>query len=484
MRGFFLAIAFCFLLFGDTGRLPSQLFYNASQQQLSGSLLWVAAKAGHSDAQASLIDYATANNQPYWLEKLVALGHPEAAWALHHLLAEGSGEESLVRMAAKGGVPEAQLAFAMATEDAQEREKWLKKASANNYLPAQAALADWYLLNGKVDKARPLLERTQHAFVQSAFYLGRILIEDGQQEQGVKVLQKARDNGHPEAENWLKLIKKFPRRQLNSLSAITWPETKQCLQRIQLLSTSLATTERANMIYHRFINDKRLQSLPICVLPPEWVSADKLKCSDDWRGSGRLGCDIRPLSLAVKTRDITHAVIFHQTGKANIDNGVMFLDLTDSYDVFVHELAHFAGFIDEYPLSNNQANRYCNKQEVPNLIFDGELIYSPAETLKRWQSTDELEGIWPAKTCENNDTKAYKPSGEITFLEHHDSGTIPPIYLQLWKQQLADPTAARPIYMNLFQSFHRHKQSTQADVWLRKYEQSKLVHAKSESLDD
>ncbi|NMH58558.1 sel1 repeat family protein [Alteromonas ponticola] len=471
MRGFFLALALCFLLSGDSGRLPSQLFFNASQTTYAGSLLWLAAKGGDDEAQTALIEFSADREQTYWLNKLVALGHPEAAWALHRLLAKEEGDHSLIHMAAKGNVPEAQLAYAMATEDAVVRENWLLKASANNYLPAQAALADWYLLNGKVKKARPLLEKTQNAFTQSAFYLGRILIDEGKQEQGIEVLQRAVDEGHPEAEYWLDLIAKFPQRTIESIGSASWPADRQCRQRIQLFATSLATTERANSIYNQFNHDKRLSALPICLQKPIRIKAEKLACTDNWRQSGRLGCDIRPLSLVVKTRDLTHAVILHQSGKANVNNGVMFLDLTDTYDVFVHELAHFAGFIDEYPLSNGMANRYCNRQEAPNLIFDGELTYSPVETLSRWQQQPDFTGVWLAKTCENAQVKAYKPSNEVTFLEHHDSGKIPPIYLTLWQQQLQDPTALRPIYMNLFQSFHRNGQSTQADIWLRKYEQ-------------
>ncbi|MCW8092149.1 sel1 repeat family protein [Alteromonas sp. ASW11-130] len=473
MRGFFLALALCLLLASDSGRQPSQLFYNANFALHSGSLLWLASKVGHSDAQASLIDFSVQNEEPYWLKKLVALGHPEAAWSLHRLLANDESDQTLVRLAARGNVPEAQLAFAMATDDALVREKWLKKAASNNYLPAQAALADWYLLHGKVNLARPLLEKTQHAFTQSAFYLGRILIDEGKQNVGIQALQRAFENGHPDAKNWLTLIKHYPQREIDALGIGQWPATKQCKQRIQVFATSLATTERANAIYNQFVEDSRFSTLPICLQKPIRIKADKLNCTDNWRGSGRLGCDVRPLSLAVKTLDITHAVIIHQTGKANVDNGLMYLDLTDSYDVFIHELAHFAGFIDEYPITRNMANRYCNRQEAPNLIFDGELTYSPLATLKRWQERPEFDGIWPAKTCQYTDVQAYKPTGDITFLEHHDSGKIPTIYLTLWKQQLEDPTTSRPIYMNLFQSFHRNGQQTQADIWLRKYEQYK-----------
>ena len=40
--------------------------------------------------------------------------------------------------------------------------------------------------------------------------------------------------------------------------------------------------------------------------------------------------------------------MYAKKGKANVHNGIMFIDRQDSYDVFINELAHFAGFIDEY----------------------------------------------------------------------------------------------------------------------------------------
>jgi carboxypeptidase C (cathepsin A) len=92
-------------------------------------------------------------------------------------------------------------------------------------------------------------------------------------------------------------------------------------------------------------------------------------CSSNFDNEARLGCGLYPLSQLKTPLSFTHMVVFAEQGKANVNNGVMFLDQTDTYSVFVHELAHFAGFVDEYALPESLADYHCSKNLAPNLLL-------------------------------------------------------------------------------------------------------------------
>ena len=474
MRGLILAVLALFLLSGDTGSSVTQLLRNAANAANPAALLWSATLQKSERAQQALVTYAAENHNAYWLKRLVKIGNADAAWVLYERATPDADSSRLMRLAAMGNVPDAQLAYAMSVEDPSIRETWLLKAARQGYVPAQAALADWYLLQQLPEKARPWLEKTADLDAQSAFKYGRLLWESGEHKPGKRYLERAAKQGHDMAASLTSMIARYVPRTFPQITQRQWPENKRCLQRIQIFATSLSTIQRADALYRRFQLDKRLETLPICMHPPVWLENDQLNCNENWQRSGRLGCDIRPLSSAVKKRDFTHAVIVAKQGTANTHNGVMYLDISDAYSVFVHELAHFSGFADEYPLTKSAARRYCGREDIPNLVFDGVLTYQPVTRVQQWQALGSA-GVWHAKTCESIGVNAYKPSRQVTFLEHHDSGIIPASYLRLWKAQLEDVSAHRPVYMNLFQSYHQGKQTTSADEWLKRYESYRVT---------
>ncbi len=483
MRGLLLAIIALIIVSADTAYDPQVLRHNASAAKFPAPLLWRAAQQGDGAAQSRLVDVASTQRSRYWLELLVAQDDPAAAWALYEMSDSEADQSDLMRLAALGNVPEAQLSYAMSKDDPVFREKWLKEAAGQGLLSAQAALADWYLLYDKPKKARPWLKLTADHDSQSAYKYGRLLWDVGEQKLGVSYLKKASENGIEIATELLSVIDNYSvTASLDSLQPV-WPAA--CRQRIALFASSLSTIQRADRLYQRFNNDERLAGLPICVSKPVWLPIDRLSCDKDWQNSGRLGCDIRPLAPAIDALDASHVVVVSEQGKANINNGAMFLDIGDTYSVFVHELAHFSGFADEYPLSRSAARRVCQVatqpvNETPNLLFKGRLTYAPISLLQRWQSSADNEGVWPAKTCSAIGIQAFKPSGKITFMEHHDTGVIPPLYLSLWRQQLEDNTRQRPVSMNLFQSFHAHGQTAQAGIWLERY-QSAVANTEPEN---
>lgn len=471
MRGLIIALLAMVFLSADTAHYVPQLLANANHSSNPAPVLWQAARTGNSKARTLLTEYAVTHDKPFWLEKLVGVKHPSAAWALYQYHDTDKREHFLLQLAAEGGVPEAQQTLAMSTENAQEREYWLLQSAQQGYKPAQAAVADWYLLKQQPDKARPWLIKTAQSYPASAYHLGRLLWDDGKKQQGRKLIKQAAGQDNHLAQRLQNVLSEYQQQNANQVKRSVWPSDKACKQRIQMFATSLSSIERAHQLYQQFNADERLKTLPLCVKKPVWLSKNTLNCKSNWKQSDRLGCDITPLAPAVETQDATHAIVVADLGKANVNNGVMFLDLSDNYSVLVHELAHFSGFIDEYPLSSTMATRYCTKSEAPNMVVDGALSYAPLSTLQRWQNADDNLVIAESKTCDAHQQQAYKPASQITFLEHHDSGEIPELYLQLWGQQLNQPKAQRPIYMNLFQSFHYAGNTPEAGKWLKKYQE-------------
>ncbi|MDO6566065.1 sel1 repeat family protein [Alteromonas sp. 1_MG-2023] len=468
------------------------------------AMLWLAAQneQGQSDnlaneqAQSLLVELASENHANYWLEQLASINNADAAWALYQLLGEEAASDRLIRLAALGNVAEAQLAFAMATENPDKREKWLIRAAEQGYMPAQAALADWYLLHAQPGLAKPWLEKTAMQDMQSAFKYGRLLWDENNREDAKSYILRAAKEGHKLAQQLSSVINRYTPTTSSRVANYNWQSKPVCYQRIQLVATSLATIARADRLYKDYLNDERLSELPLCIAPPIWLENNVLDCHANFNGQGNLACNVKPLAPLVETRNITHAIVVSEQGKANVQNGVMYLDISDSYTVMVHELAHFAGFIDEYALSRNAARRYCSNEGIstfapPNLTMDGAIAYHPQNTVNRWETKAKNEflplRVGFAKTCGEINVTSYKPSRVITFMEHHDSGVIPDLYLSLWQDQLANPNAQRPISMNLFQAFHQNGETNQAGQWLAAYENHKAsidLNATATSAED
>ncbi|BFT30222.1 hypothetical protein D210916BOD24_13980 [Alteromonas sp. D210916BOD_24] len=512
MRGLILAVLALLFVAGDSGRYVPQLIANAHSAltRIAGAdsvtstyqsninnahsayaLLWAAAKQQSDDAQAVLVgvfekayarqfesSYVSEDSAAYWLEKLVQLNNAEAAWLLYQVLGDNGVSERLMRLAAIGEVAEAQIALAMSSDLPQVRETWLEKAAAQGYVPAQAALADWYLLHGEQTKAKPLLEATARLDMQSAYKYGRLLWDEGEFEGAKQHFMFASQQGHEQAEKALNVIKGYTIQTLAQTPSFDWStleQTSSCLQRIQPFATSLATIIRADSLYKAYQSDERLSSLSLCIAPPIWLTPASLSCDKDYEKSGVLGCDITPLAEVAKRVKFSHAVVVAEQGKANVQNGVMYLDISDAYSVFVHELAHFAGFADEYPIGRGMAKALCNDTQItdfmpPNLVVDSSVWYAPAQTVNNWLAIDPSAIIAKSKTCELIGKASYKPSRRVTFMEHHDSGVIPPLYLVLWEQQLHKQNIQRPISMNFFQAFHHRGKQKEAAHWLSQYE--------------
>lgn len=244
-----------------------------------------------------------------------------------------------------------------------------------------------------------------------------------------------------------------------------------CKQKLLFVTPELESLPQAEYFRSRFAQDPRLSSLSICIYDVTWFDPVDLACSDNWQQSGRLGCQLLSLAEKLKNVPFSHLVMFANKGKANVHNGIMFLDRKDTYDVFIHELAHFSGFIDEYPLSKELAKRVCAGVDAPNIVFKQsqqiEVDRQYWQSIGQQNSTD----LYAARTCDNHTTQAYKASKQLTFMEYHDTGFIPVQYLTAWQQQLQKMPNQPSAHVNFAQLYEQSNNLSESKFWRAKYQQ-------------
>ena len=293
----------------------------------------------------------------------------------------------------------------------------------------------------------------------------------GDYQQAVQVLGSI----NPSDQAQVVLYKFYTNNFLTRLNAHT-PSTytsfpKNCRQKILFVTGDLQSLKQGEHFKQRFTNDERLKSLSICIEAITWFDSESVSCDENWQDLGRLGCDIKPLAKQIKYQPFTHLVIFADKGKANVDNGIMFLDRQDTYDVFVHELAHFSGFIDEYPLSKNMAARVCEGIEAPNMVFKKAQENTDSTQLEQAKINTRLVTLSPARTCDNHTTQAFKTSKKLTFMEYHDTAYIPPHYLTAWQMQLQNLPSHPSAHINFAQLFEDENNQIESQFWRKKYQQ-------------
>lgn len=252
-----------------------------------------------------------------------------------------------------------------------------------------------------------------------------------------------------------------------------------CKQKLLFVTPDIGSLMQAEHFRLRFAQDPRLKSLSICIYDVTWFDPVDIICDENWQKSGRLGCQLLSVAEKLKSLPLTHLVMFADKGKANVHNGIMFLDRLDTYDVFIHELAHFSGFIDEYPLSEGLAKRVCAGVDAPNMVFKK----SEEINIDRqyWQSIGLQNNIdiFAARTCDNHSTQAFKASSKLTFMEFHDTAYIPANYLAAWQKQLQKTPNQPSVHINFAQLYEQSNNLSESQFWRTRYQQYLKSNSKS-----
>ncbi|WP_166422395.1 sel1 repeat family protein [Paraglaciecola sp. 20A4] len=409
--------------------------------------LYRAYQAGDNQALARLSQRAITENNAYWLHFAKLAGSPQAQQYFSHVqVNNGRGKAS---------------------------RKALSYAAKRGDIDAQIALYHYWIAKSEPQKAQHWLEIAAQRDPASAVYYAKWLSISGNESQAIELLNRAVQLGSAHASRLLNMRVNSAlvgQRKSESTALNRKRSATHCVQQLQFVASTLQSVLQADELIEQFKRDTRLQGLPICANTPIWLAENALTCSGNWQGEGRLGCDMIQLSQSLTRERFTHVVVLAHNGKANVHNGVMFLDRQDDYNVFVHELAHFSGFVDEYPLSSGLAMAICTGSDAPNLRLS-----NPNEKpdVHDWQNL--LKGkaltISQSRTCDNHQAQAYKPSAKMTFMEFYDVPYIPAIYLRAWAERLANKSLLTPAYINFYQGFDASGNAEQGGYWRSRYQQ-------------
>lgn len=472
-------IAYSLLLFLICGTLRSDGCRNIERLLQSThdvlnpqSILYLAATQGSQQAADSLGQLAAEQQQSHWLALAATLNSADAFFSLAMYTTSLAEQKMLLTQAAELGHADSQLELALLLEHAASKVYWLEKSAEQGNQSALIALYQWHLMHNDDNLALPWLVKASEFDGESALLYARMLWRLGDHQTAVDVFKRASSLGQKAADNYLTHVRLFwYKRAAENDYGMFQVNKIECAIRIQMVATTLTGVTKASAFVEQYRNDKRLTALPVCINAPLMTKPGQIECNHNWQGSKRLGCDELAIERVTKEEDFSHVVIIAESGKANVYNGIMYLDLADTYDVFVHELAHFAGFVDEYPLSSGLAQRICTKSNAPNLITATQGSNIKLKDLSPWFALSDTVDVSRSRTCNNHPNDAFKPVSEMTFMEFYDQGNIPPLYFSLWLDALNNTENLVPASVNFAQANEAAGNKHNAENWWRQYQQ-------------
>ena len=348
--------------------------------------------------------------------------------------------------------------YLLSTGNKRSAILWFKTAIRQQHIDARLALANIYFDTQQYLAIKPLLlpvitnEKALLALYKLALYQGDLLFINSYKN---KLAHGAN------AEFYQELVQYSVFEDLNefglnnkTISKNTSP-APTCLVDVQLFSTNLTGLRHAGSLISSY--GEHRMSKYICLTQAKYIPSQAVKCQHEV--TEKITCDA---SLWLTRKDITARYIglIVEQGKANVDHGIMYLDQNDDLDVLIHELSHFIGFVDEYPLpkqhqkcqqvqetpfahnlvvldKNYQGNRQALREnilsQVPwrSLIKGTTPILSQGKNGWRLATPDTFNGevgMYSADAClHNRYVQAYKPIARRTKLEYFELA-LPEIY--------------------------------------------------------
>ncbi|BDX07280.1 hypothetical protein [Planctobacterium marinum] len=427
--------------------------------------LFAATERGSAEAAQRLHKLAESQQNLHWIRLLADKGFAEAHYYLAMQTDSPAQKRRHLMAAAEKHHLEALFELGIHDNSPDSKVYFLEQAAQLDYFPAQQALYQWYWFHEDYKSALPWLRKVAQQDGNAALTLALHLWRTGKREMAKRSFKSAQTLGSEEASQYLNLITRYWQKQESHSTP-----APQCAMQLQFVATSLDSMKQAHDFYQRFADDTELSTLPICLNTPVWVEQPEFQCQNRASNNYRIECPLFVLDEIFEPDSFTHLTVFTRQGKANVVNGVMYLDLADKYTVFVHELAHFVGFVDEYPLSDEFAHYYCDgQQEFPNLVVLPEGNSVESLNLEYWQGFDADIALSRASTCRNHSAQAYKLSGRMTFMEFHDTGYIPDIYKAIWRERLLSREHVRPAAINIAQSLEEIGNVPAAQKWWQQY---------------
>ncbi|MDO6693591.1 hypothetical protein Q4574_09870 [Aliiglaciecola sp. 3_MG-2023] len=451
----------------------TKFLYNlGTREPQQYSPLFMAAKQKHAGALERLSTLAIEQNQVYWIQKSAEIGSIDALLFLAAHTADTDTKKHYLTRAAKLGDSESQFQLALFASTTSAKVRLLENAASSGHKKAIVSL--YYLLNqlGTTDEDNQWLSKAAELNPHLTRVYAALLWNHQSPEVSFQWLANQSDNQEGN-------VQKLTQDLVANIESMRWQETHQrrstndgmkqplCAMKIQFIAGSLQAITQIDEFSERFQSDPRFRSFPICFNSPVWLAPDDLACSGEKQQP--LSCSLQTVSELASSTDFTHAIVIADRGVANVHNGVMFLDKEDDYKVFLHELAHFAGFIDEYEIDELVAKKLCLSGQAPNLVYAANKPLISGTEFAQYQNKYEKIVLTKTATCDQTTGNAYKPVKHTTFMEHHDVGVIPDLYLKIWRDSLNDKLSLTPIYVNFAQWYESTGDYEQAGYWWYKY---------------
>ncbi|MFA3790170.1 hypothetical protein AB6T38_03560 [Aliiglaciecola sp. SL4] len=460
------------LLRADSVFSPNFLYDLGSRKAQQYSPLYIAAEQKHGDALTLLSSMSIEHEHLYWIHKSAEIGSLNALSYLANNSSDIPSKKHYLSLAAKLGDAESQFQLALLSSTGSTKVRLLENAASSGHKEAIVSLYYWFKQLGTSDAENNWLGQAAELNPSlSRAYADHLWLNQSP-EDSIQWLLTQADNQDIN-------VQKQTQALLADIESMRWQASDQmqsinndlrqpqCALNIQFIAGSLRAIEQVGELAMHFQSDPRFSSFPICFNHPVWLAPNELGCSNKTQTT--LTCSLQALSELASTTDFTHAIVISDKGIANVHNGVMFLDKEDDYKVFLHELAHFAGFIDEYEIDQGMAEKLCTSGQAPNLVYaDNKPQIVDTEYAQYHRKFEKIEFTKTA-TCNQTPANAYKPVKQTTFMEHHDVGVIPDLYLQIWRDSLNDKLSLIPIYVNFAQWYESTGDHKQAGYWWYKY---------------
>ena len=212
----------------------------------------------------------------------------------------------------------------------------------------------------------------------------------------------------------------YAQQQQFVLSAVHLQPSDQCRFNVLMMTDHYKGIATLKHFKQQYTNKPEPAKGSFCFTDIVYV-ADTFNCDGS---SGALSCNWQNAAARSWPTGFDFIVMMSQQGAANVLGGIMHINSSQSYAVFLHELMHFNGFEDEYALPEQKQQWLCKLQGqvAPNLF-----IANQSSPPKGWQKS---------LACGNK--KAYKPSPNWSIMQYQTMG-LSAQYRQLWQKQINQP---------------------------------------------
>ncbi len=238
-----------------------------------------------------------------------------------------------------------------------------------------------------------------------------------------------------------------------------------CMIGLEMFATNLADLRRVERFKGQ-IQERKLSQF-VCISTIRYIPLKELQCTH--AKDSKIECNEAIWQQYANDINSRFIGVVVPEGGANVHNGIMYMDSRDTVDVFVHEMAHLLGFIDEYPLPMNHAKclseqqaalshniavltpikkgkRATLRKHILEQLSWGNMIKSDTPIMEKTESGWRLGtpkkfaqevGLFPSQTCDGSRTlgsgeavSAYKPVSQLTKMNYFEL-EFPSVYLEI-----------------------------------------------------